>query len=109
MNTSTLVTIFAKIIIPLLGAIITYFIVPWLKAKYGNERLDTITNWAFKAVQAAEQIFPIESTSEKYQYASGVIKRQAEKLGIYLTDGEIRTLIESVVNMLPPSHLEEAE
>jgi hypothetical protein len=38
-----------------------------------------------------------------------VIKRQAEKLGIYLTDGEIRTLIESVVNMLPPSHLEEAE
>lgn len=104
MDTNTIITIISRIIIPVCGAIITYFIVPWLKAKTGEEKFRTIMSWVYRAVDAAEQIFPAGDNGSKYGYAVEFIKEQAKKVGIELTDNEIRTLIESAVSMLPKSH-----
>ena len=104
---SFIVTLISKSIIPLLGAIITYFIVPWLRAKYGKERLDTLTEWSRRAVEAAEKIFPASLNSDKYDYAVAFLVSQAEAHHIKITENEVRTLIESAVSLLPETHKEE--
>ena len=104
MDTQTIITIITRIVLPVCGAIITYFIVPLIKEKIGAEKYRNIMMWVFKAVDAAEQIFPAGDNGSKYGYAVEFIKEQAKKVGIELTDNEIRTLIESAVSMLPKSH-----
>ena len=107
MDTETIITIISRIIIPVCGAIITYFVIPWLKAKIGAEKFNAIMSWVYRAVEAAEQIFPAGDNSSKYEYAVNLIKVQAKKHGVELTDEEIRTLIESAVSVLPDTHVAE--
>lgn len=107
MDTQTIITIITKIVLPVCGAIITYFIIPWIKAKIGDEKFKTIMSWVYRAVEAAEQIFPAGDNSSKYEYAVNLIKAQAKKHGVELTDEEIRTLIESAVSVLPDTHVAE--
>lgn len=107
MDTSTVITIITKIVIPVCSVIITYFVVPWIKAKIGDEKFKTIMSWVYRAVEAAEQIFPAGDNSSKYEYAVNIIQMQAKKHGLVLTDDEIRTLIESAVSVLPDTHVTE--
>lgn len=107
MDTQTIITIITKIVLPVCGAILTYFIIPWIKEKIGAEKFRNISTWVYKAVDAAEQIFPAGDNANKYKYVVDFIQTQAKKHGIELTDEEIRTLIEAAVNILPPSHVTE--
>lgn len=106
MNIHTLIKIITELILPICGIIITKFIIPWLKAKYSAERIETLESWAWNAVQAAEKIFPAGLNADKYDYAVTYIKDQAARRGIDIDQDEIRTLIEAVVNLLPKTHEE---
>ena len=44
-------------LIPVLGTIVTYFIVPLIKSKVDNEKLAQYEEWATLAVKCAEMIF----------------------------------------------------
>ena len=46
-----------KVIIPILGAILTYLIVPFIRAKTTKEQRNEISFWVNVAVSAAEQIY----------------------------------------------------
>lgn len=107
MDINTIITIISRIIIPVCGAIITYFIIPWIKAKTGNARFNEIMMWVYRAVDAAEQIFPAGDNETKIDFTVKFIQEQAKKRGIDLTQHEIRTLIESAVNLLPDTHTAE--
>lgn len=50
------IDIVIKVIIPILGAIITYVLVPLIKKKVNNEQLDYIYAWVTIAVKSAEQM-----------------------------------------------------
>ena len=41
-----------KIIIPILGAIVTYFIIPWIKANTSQKQRDEVYFWVTVAVGA---------------------------------------------------------
>ena len=43
--------------ITLLVALITTFLIPYIKSKLGNEKLENLKTWVKVAVQAAEMIF----------------------------------------------------
>lgn len=45
------------LIIPVLGVIITSFVVPYIKSKISATQLDEIIKWVGKAVACAEVIF----------------------------------------------------
>ena len=107
MDTQTIITIITKIVLPVCGAIITYFIIPWIKAKTGNARFEEIMMWVNRAVDAAEQIFPAGDNETKLDFAIKFIQEQANKRGIELTHHEIRTLVEAAVNLLPDTHTAE--
>ena len=48
--------IIIKVIIPILGAIVTYMIVPFIMQKTSKEQRDNIMFWVKVAVNAAEQM-----------------------------------------------------
>lgn len=96
MNTDAVVQI-GTIIIALIGAVITYIIVPYFKSKTTKEQREGIAFWVKVAVNAAEQIY-----NEKGQ---GKIKKEyvvefLTSKGINITLQELDVLIEAAVKEL---------
>lgn len=84
-------------VISILGAIITYMVVPYLKSKTSKEQRETIMFWVSVAVSAAEQIFNERGMGEeKKKFVVGFL---VEK-GIKVSLDELDVLIESAVKEL---------
>lgn len=84
-------------VISILGAILTYMVVPYLKSKTSKEQRETIMFWVSVAVSAAEQIFNERGMgAEKKKF---VVEFLVEK-GIKVSLEELDVLIESAVKEL---------
>lgn len=62
-------------VIALLAALISYKLIPWIKAKTTKEQQEAIQADAKIAVFAAEQIYGAGNGEDKLQYALGVLNR----------------------------------
>lgn len=74
-------------VITILGAIITYVLVPFLKQK-------NIYNWIKMAVQGAEQVFQGSNLGEKKK---DYVLEKLNEWGIKVDEKQLETLIESAV------------
>lgn len=84
----------ASLMLTILGLIITYFVVPWLRAKASKEQLVSVEMWVNIAVAAAEQMKAAGLiTGDK---KTEVVKFIRNK-GITITDQELDALIEAAV------------
>lgn len=97
------ITQIVLLVIALCVAITTAFLVPWLKKKYGQEKidealnqLDLIQKYATIAVNAVEQMFPGQ-TEKRLQEATDYFNKQMAQLGITLDEDEVRKAIEAAV------------
>jgi len=88
MNTQDIV----QAILAVLGAILTYFLIPWLKTKTGESKWNTISATAQTAIRAAEQLFTTGQGDQKKQY---VIDYLTSK-GITLDDAIVEGLVQSL-------------
>lgn len=85
------------IIIALIGAVITYIVVPYIKSKTTAEQYKNIEFWVKFAVKAAEQIFTQPGMGEKKkQYVVDFLTGK----GIDITIDELNILIEAAVQEL---------
>jgi len=82
------------VLISVIGAIITYYIVPFLKAKLGQTNYTNALWWATSAVQAAEQVFKESGQGEKKK---AYVLEFLQSKGLKLTTEELDALIESAV------------
>lgn len=81
-------------LIGLIGTVITYVAVPYLKQKTTTAQRENIEFWVYMGVAAAEQIFQIpKSGEEKKQFVVEYLVR----LGIKLSEQELNILIEAAV------------
>jgi exosortase/archaeosortase len=80
-----MIDVLIRFIIPALGALITYYIVPILKRK-------NLMEYITIGVYAAEQIFGADAGSEKFAYVKNWVKGKFR-----ITDDELSNLIEAVV------------
>lgn len=91
------IEIIIKIIIPILGAIITYLIVPLVKQKTTKEQRENIYFWVKVAVTAAEQIYKEKGQGKlKKEYVVDFLVSK----GINITIQELDVLIEAAVKEL---------
>lgn len=88
------ITGIAEALIALILAIITTFVVPWLKEKYDAQKLAKIQTWVKTAVQAAEMIYSGTGLGEKKK--AYVTKFLADR-GITIDAEAIDAMIESAV------------
>lgn len=88
------IDIIVKIIIPILGAVVTYILVPWIKEKTTAEQQKNIKFLVQVAVNAAEQIFEEAGQGDKKkQYVIDFLNSK----GINITEKELDILIEAAV------------
>ena len=90
-----------ELLITVLLGFITVYLVPYIKSKISKDQMETLLYYVNIAVKAASQIYTKEQWAEKKDYCMQYIKAVVDdKLSITLTDNEISTLIEGVLNGL---------
>ncbi len=91
------IDIIVKVLIPILGTIITYILVPFLKQKITKEQREEIYFWVKIAVGAAEQIYKEKGQGKlKKEYVVDFLVSK----GINITIQELDILIEAAVKEL---------
>lgn len=90
----TNITPIIEAVIALAAAVITCFLVPYIKSKYGAEKLNEIQKWVCIAVEAAEQIFVGTGLGE--QKKAYVLEFLASK-GFTIDPDSIDKMIEAAV------------
>ena len=88
------------IIIIIAGAIITRFLVPYLKVRFSAEELNTIFALVKMAVDAAEQIFGAGKGKEKKQFVIEYFKSKGYTLDTNIISDELNAMIEAAVYKL---------
>lgn len=83
-------------VIALVAALLTTFLIPWIKEKYDAEKLKKVQTYVDIAVTAAEQIYKACDGDAKKAY---VLQYLAEK-GIRFDSETVERMIEASVLML---------
>lgn len=95
-------------LIPVLGAIVTYFIVPFLKTKIGNEKFVQYKEWAILGVRAAEMIWrETGHGADKKAYVVDFLNDLFNKNKVVITEEQINVLIESTVQEINKDKVKE--
>lgn len=55
-------------LIVLIGAVISAFVIPWIKEKTSREQRDSLNAWVQIAVGAAEQLYAVTDGAKKREY-----------------------------------------
>lgn len=87
-----------KLVIMLLCAIISGYVIPWMREKYMQSELNTIVVWTGKAVKYAEMVFA--TGEEKKRFCMYFVERMLKDVSINLTPEQMNVLIESAVKEL---------
>lgn len=101
-----------EIIKALLMAIIagvTIYLIPLVKNKIGNEKLELMDRWATNAVLWAEQIMKSDSGTEKKRVVMNILKSVRDEQHINITDEQIEILVEAAVNAIKQGLIEAEE
>ena len=83
----------AKIVIELIFAIASLWLVPWLKAKLNAEQVSDMLRWVEIAVSAAEQLFDAAQGGQKKLYVLGFLREK----GYDIDEDELDLAIEAAV------------
>jgi LL-H family phage holin len=87
--------------IPVLGAIVTLYIVPFLKGKIDLNKLSKYKEWAALAVKCAEMIWTETGHgADKKQYVVDYLNKLFNSKKTVITEEQLNVLIESAVQEL---------
>lgn len=83
-------------VITLISVIITTFLIPYIKKKLSNERLEELKKWVSVAVKAAEQLYGSKTGKQKKEFVLSFLMDK----GIIFDAAEVATLLEAEVYKL---------
>lgn len=83
-------------IITLIGAIITRYLIPWIKSKLSDNQYETFCTLIRVGVYAAEQLFTSEQWKEKKRYVVDLLKEN----GYSVDSNAVDAMIEATVREL---------
>ena len=92
-------TALVQAVIALIAALISAFVIPWLKRKICAEKLAEVSTWVEIAVEAAEQLYEGSGRgAEKKEYVIQFLQQK----GYTVDMAAIENMIEAAVYNLPP-------
>lgn len=83
-------------LLTLFGAIVTSFLVPWIKSKTNANKQQFINELIKMGVLAAEQIYKDTNGAKKMEYVINFLKSK----GIKIDEDELKVMIEAAVKKL---------
>lgn len=105
---SELFTQIVLAVITIVGALVSAYVIPFIKSKMTQADMQRLVEFVKIAVRCANQIFTPEQWEKKKEYVLNIVKEFIEaNLKIKLTDEQINAIIEGIVNLIKKS--DEAE
>lgn len=89
-----------KLVVMVATALVTTYLIPWIKSHTDATKLYAVMRWAHEAVYAAEQIYGAGTGEEKKKYAEMFLRKVVDAAHINVTDAELQTLIEAAVGQM---------
>lgn len=80
--------------------LVTCYLIPWLKEKVGQDRLNEIKEWTNGAVLMAQQVYYAKSGPERKAIVIKLLKEMLTAKNISITDDQLDILIESAVKAM---------
>lgn len=96
MKSTVDITSIIEIVVALLSALVTTFLIPYIKKKISAEKLTELQKWIGIAVEAAEQIYGSKTGKQKKEYVVSFLLSK----GIVFDTDEVNALIEAEVHKL---------
>lgn len=96
MNATYDITGIIEIVIALLSALVTTFLIPYIKKKMSAEKFSELQRWVGIAVEAAEQIYGSKTGNQKKEYVVNFLLSK----GIVVDVDSVSALIEAEVYKL---------
>ncbi|MCM1168193.1 MAG: phage holin family protein [Lachnospiraceae bacterium] len=91
------VTAVINAVIALISAVVTAFLIPWIRSKTTSQQRESLVAWAKIGVAAAEQIYQGEKRgAEKKQYVLDFLAQN----GISFNEESVNAAIEAAVKQL---------
>mgnify|MGYP002578760037 FL=1 len=106
--TSINLTPVVQAVITLLAALVTYRLVPWIKARTTEQQQANLSALASTLVFAAEQLYGANRGQEKLAYVTSILREH----GYDVDSQEVLATVEAAVNQMVPYqvlHAVEAE
>lgn len=79
---------------------VTCYLIPWIRGKIGQDKLDEITKWVNTAVLMAQQVYHAKTGAERKAIVIGLLKSMLLAKNISITDEQLDMLIESAVKTM---------
>ena len=90
------ITSIIEIVVAILSALVTTFLIPYIKKKISAEKFAELQKWVGVAVEAAEQIYGGNTGKQKKEYVVSFLLSK----GIVFDTTEVNALIEAEVHKL---------
>ena len=90
-----------KVLILVIGSVLTTYVVPYLKAKVGEYKYNELERFIKTAVQAMKQYYidvPANNTTKKARVTAMAKEYMRDTLKFELTDAQLDLLIEGIYN-----------
>ena len=79
-----------QLVIMLLSALVTAFVVPWIKSRASAQQWEALVNVTRTAVFAAEQVYGSGWGREKLRYAEEYIRKKGYTVDVDLIEATVR-------------------
>lgn len=80
--------------------IVTCYLIPWIKRKIGQDKLDEVTRWTNTAVLMAQQVYYAKPGEERKAIVIEILKGMLTAKNISITDEQLDMLIEAAVKAM---------
>lgn len=89
-----------KILVMVAVLVLTRYVLPWVKSKADSEKLNLVTQWAYKTVLMVQQTMKTTDGKEKKAIVTQFLKEILQEKNITLSDAQIEILIEAAVKQM---------
>ena len=89
-----------KVALMAIVAGVTIYVIPLIKNRIGNEKLEYLDRWVLNAVMWAEQVLTASDGAEKKEAVMNVLKKIRDEKKIDITDEQIEILLEAAVQAI---------
>lgn len=89
-----------KVVVMVAVLVITRYLIPWLKAKIGVDKLAVAEKWVKYAVLKAQQVLWEKNGQDKKAYVTEFLKEILIAKNIALSDEQLDVLIEAAVKQM---------
>ncbi len=89
-----------KLVVMIAVFIVTCYLIPWIRGKIGQDKLDEITKWVNAAVLMAQQVYFAKTGAERKAIVVDLLKNILIAKNISVSDEQLDILIEAAVKAM---------